>query len=780
MSEIGHVASAAPEGTLLDADSVSSGAASGAGCRGEQNGALVVVGAEVEGQVRCGPLAAGKNLRGLTAAAMSARQSLSLRRRRLLRGNTRSQEGVLLEGKLRSSSSRNRRIPSSSSGSSKRLVGGGGRVGLQERAKLFAEGLSEPQVLAPAAADDARGSIAIPTPAAAGEEPALARHTVGLAGRPQQAGLSPSLVFFSSNWAGEGPYSWAEESLGPLRLGLQATAASQRCSLQLELLGSHEDQSGTLQEGVRGISTSGGSISEHPLSPKKAPSDNGALEIPVIVPDSPTVVPACWVGNSSSPFFDNSAASGGTAQAAGLGCDTKEWTLEEEGLLGVGRRGVVEQCGSYGWRRNRRGSVSTEETAGDAGGVDTVQSHRQPTFSRRYSKKREKQLLKQQRQQQQQQWMEPRDSSQAAEMHTIGSSANYQHQQKLLSAGEVSVLLSTGGGVSQQQQHQMLQDEMGSVEALLPPAPATPETLGLFGPLYDLIDCVFQLRSKGLFRRNVILLGRQLLSFCVGGAIEDYLQRKIEKFTTEQNLANMLVQMQAMMWPGGVWYMYAAAGPAAAPAVAAEPIAAGETNQHSGIPVHTTSCRSSQGGGTHVVPQKASDASSSSSTVQQTEGNLGQDAVPYSIASTCHDGTVSSSSMEPGGGAGQTTCTCPTAGGTSSSSSSYVRRPPGMQASTYMDFAVAPTDSAEVAEGLRRKLLELPVPPGMGALLGRGAYQYSLAELFQVLQSEVLMMHLGNTLMERFLVALFPEVKGGIAHINNSAAGGTNKWQGSP
>jgi PX domain/Sorting nexin C terminal len=93
-----------------------------------------------------------------------------------------------------------------------------------------------------------------------------------------------------------------------------------------------------------------------------------------------------------------------------------------------------------------------------------------------------------------------------------------------------------------------------------------PDNSGLIRPLYELVSCVFELRSAGFVRRPVISLVRQLLSLLAGGAIDDLLQRTLSGVLSDQSVAAQLVRLQGQLWPGGVWFARAAAPPGGTPA----------------------------------------------------------------------------------------------------------------------------------------------------------------------------------------------------------------------
>jgi hypothetical protein len=253
---------------------------------------------------------------------------------------------------------------------------------------------------------------------------------------------------------------------------------------------------------------------------------------------------------------------------------------------------------------------------------------------------------------------------------------------------------------------------------------------GYFRPLYDLVDCIFQLSSKGIFRRNAIAFGQQLLSLMIGGTIEDYLQRQLDKATSEASMCQAIVQMQAQLWPGGIWYAWAQPAAAAAPA-AAVPAAAGQDSAGGG------------GGKSGAAAEAAGAAATATASSSKTPTTTTTTTTATSTTST-----ATSSGSKPGGKVW----------------------PTGMSPATYMDFAVRPTDAPAMAESARQLLQGLPVPPGLGAVLGKGSYHKTLAEIHEVMQCEPVMMHLGHRLVQELLVALFPEIAGEVAALHASMA----------
>lgn len=77
---------------------------------------------------------------------------------------------------------------------------------------------------------------------------------------------------------------------------------------------------------------------------------------------------------------------------------------------------------------------------------------------------------------------------------------------------------------------------------------------GISAPLYELVDSIFQLQTRGFFRRQVFSIARQVLSFAIGDAIDVYLLEKLRMLRQEAFLAHSIHSIQAALWPGGVWF----------------------------------------------------------------------------------------------------------------------------------------------------------------------------------------------------------------------------------
>ncbi|RMZ54561.1 hypothetical protein APUTEX25_002136, partial [Auxenochlorella protothecoides] len=77
---------------------------------------------------------------------------------------------------------------------------------------------------------------------------------------------------------------------------------------------------------------------------------------------------------------------------------------------------------------------------------------------------------------------------------------------------------------------------------------------GVSAPLYELVDCVFQLATRGFFRRQVFAVARQVLSLVAGTTIDEYLTARLRSLRSEHTIGRAIAGIQAALWPGGVWY----------------------------------------------------------------------------------------------------------------------------------------------------------------------------------------------------------------------------------
>jgi hypothetical protein len=108
-----------------------------------------------------------------------------------------------------------------------------------------------------------------------------------------------------------------------------------------------------------------------------------------------------------------------------------------------------------------------------------------------------------------------------------------------------------------------------------PPALDAAEAAGISAPLYEVVDCLFQLQTRGFFRRQVVAVARQVLALALGDAIDGWLAARLRLLRQEHFLARAIQRLQAALWPGGQWFLAAPAHRAAAAAATAAPAAAG-------------------------------------------------------------------------------------------------------------------------------------------------------------------------------------------------------------
>lgn len=55
---------------------------------------------------------------------------------------------------------------------------------------------------------------------------------------------------------------------------------------------------------------------------------------------------------------------------------------------------------------------------------------------------------------------------------------------------------------------------------------------------------------------QVISVGRQMLSFFMGGGIDEYLMTQLRSLRTQHSIARIILSLQQSLWPCGVWYSY--------------------------------------------------------------------------------------------------------------------------------------------------------------------------------------------------------------------------------
>lgn len=73
-------------------------------------------------------------------------------------------------------------------------------------------------------------------------------------------------------------------------------------------------------------------------------------------------------------------------------------------------------------------------------------------------------------------------------------------------------------------------------------------------PLYEIVDSVFQLQTRGFFRRQVYVMARQVLSMAIGDAIDVYLLSRLRLLRQESTIASLIQNLQSSLWPGGTWF----------------------------------------------------------------------------------------------------------------------------------------------------------------------------------------------------------------------------------
>jgi hypothetical protein len=99
---------------------------------------------------------------------------------------------------------------------------------------------------------------------------------------------------------------------------------------------------------------------------------------------------------------------------------------------------------------------------------------------------------------------------------------------------------------------------------------------------------------------------------------------------------------------------------------------------------------------------------------------------------------------------------------------SVPQKGPPITAEHFLDWA-PPADCNEVAEQLRQRLMASNVPSPLLALLGKNAYLKCMDDIYGMMQSKTLMYHLGLTLVETVLVAMFPEIKGTVRAMHQAS-----------
>jgi sorting nexin-13 len=69
-----------------------------------------------------------------------------------------------------------------------------------------------------------------------------------------------------------------------------------------------------------------------------------------------------------------------------------------------------------------------------------------------------------------------------------------------------------------------------------------------------MVDCLFQLQTRGFFRRQVFAVARQALSLVAGEAIDNYLTSQLRLLRQQHTIGRIIQKTQASLWPGGVWF----------------------------------------------------------------------------------------------------------------------------------------------------------------------------------------------------------------------------------
>ncbi len=96
--------------------------------------------------------------------------------------------------------------------------------------------------------------------------------------------------------------------------------------------------------------------------------------------------------------------------------------------------------------------------------------------------------------------------------------------------------------------------------------PPSPCPAGISAPLYEIVDCLFQLQTHGFIRRQVFGMARQALSLVAGEAIDAYLTSRLRLLRQQHTIGRIIQQIQASLWPGGVWFQHTPAAQARAAA----------------------------------------------------------------------------------------------------------------------------------------------------------------------------------------------------------------------
>jgi len=229
-------------------------------------------------------------------------------------------------------------------------------------------------------------------------------------------------------------------------------------------------------------------------------------------------------------------------------------------------------------------------------------------------------------------------------------------------------------------------------------APDLEDCTGISAPLYEIVDCIFQLQRRGFFRRQVFGMARQVLSLVAGDVIDVFLVNKLRLLRQEHSIARLIHKLQNSLWPGGVWYSYLA----------------GEADQQQEQAEMKTS-----------LDQQASSRTSNNSTTATNKNNSSNTA-------------------------------------TFKKEEGPLRPPPFlMQSDRYIKPSTPPPPDAEYIKATIKELMLTKMTSSLplARLVGKGVYTEGMADLHDMMQSEVFMHQLGYGMLELVLFYVFPELK---------------------
>jgi len=230
-------------------------------------------------------------------------------------------------------------------------------------------------------------------------------------------------------------------------------------------------------------------------------------------------------------------------------------------------------------------------------------------------------------------------------------------------------------------------------------APDLEDFTGISAPLYEIVDCIFQLQRRGFFRRQVFGMARQVLSLVAGDVIDVFLVNKLMLLRQEHSIARLIHKLQNSLWPGGVWYSYVA----------------GEADQQQEQAETKTS-----------LDQQPSSSTLKNSTTTTTNNNS--------------NSNTSTLGKQEG----------------------PLRPPPFlMQSDRYIKPSTPPPPDAEYIKATIKELMltKLTSSLPLARLVGKGVYTEGMADLHDMMQSEVFMHQLGYGMLELVLFYVFPELK---------------------